>query len=199
MVSPVCPLRLDEYALASQKFFSDAVEAVACASNPILAQMQREKVEVLPTSLNTVESGEVIRRDPFLSSANVSFSVADGIKGDFSDVQAGIADTADQFISSIMPKLFAHISEICEATGNIVSGEEHSVWDAILEMLEVISITFDEDGNPSLPSIVMHPSTAAKISNPPEGHEEKCNEIIARRRDEWLARRRTRRLPRHGR
>jgi hypothetical protein len=95
-----------------------------------------------------------------------------------------------------MPRIFEHISEICDATGNVLKRPDQSIWDSILEMLATIEIAFDEDGNPSLPSVVMHPDMAAKIGDPPEGFEEKSREIIARRRDEWLARRRTRRLPR---
>jgi hypothetical protein len=193
---PASPLRLDEYDLATREFFSEAVEAVSRAISPILGQIQREKVEVLPPSVNTMESGHVVRRDPLLHSAAVSFSVNAGVQGDFSDVHAAIVETAEQFVASIMPSIFQHISEICDATGNVLSGADRPLWDAILEMLETIAISFDEDGNPSLPSVVMHPDAAAKLGEPPEGYEQKCNEIIARRRDEWLAGRRTRRLPR---
>ncbi len=197
MTEPTAPpLALDEYDRATREFFSEAVDAVAGASNPILRQIQREKVEVIPKSLNTMESGDVVQRGPMLSSASVTFSVPEAIRGDFDDVIAAIADTADQFVASMMPNIFEHISEICDATGNVVSGKDRPIWDAMLETLETIEILFDEEGNPSLPSIVMHPDTAAKVGDPPEGYEDRCNEIIARRRDEWLARRRTRRLPR---
>ena len=189
-------LALDEYDRATREFFSEAVDAVARASDPILGQIQREKVEVIAKSMSTMESGELLQREPLLSSASVSFSVPDAIDGNFSDVVAAIANTAEQFLSSMMPNIFDHISEICDATGNVVSGKDRPIWDAMIEVLETIAISFDEDGNPSLPSIVMHPDTAAKLGDPPEGYEEKVNEIIARRRDEWLAGRRTRRLPR---
>lgn len=197
MTEPVPhPLALDEYDQATREFFSEAVDAVARASNPILGQIQREKVEVIPRSLSTMESGDVVQREPLLSSASAMFSVADAIRGDFTDVVAAIAETADQFGATVVPNILEHISEICNATGNVVSGKDRPIWEAILETLETIAISFDEDGNPSLPSIVMHPDTAAKLGDPPDGFEDRCNEIIARRRDEWLAGRRTRRLPR---
>jgi hypothetical protein len=192
-------LPLDEYDRATREFFSEAVDAVARAANPILGQIQRERVEVLPTSLSTVDSGEIVRLEPLLSSALVTFSVSNAIRGDFSDAIVAIAETAEQFVAAVMPSVFGHISDICDATGNVVSGKDRPIWDAMLEALETISISFDEDGNPSLPSIVMHPDTVAKIGNPPEGHEARSNDIIARRRDEWLAGRRTRRLPRQSR
>lgn len=47
------PLALDEYDRATREFFSEAVHAVARASNPILGQIQREKVEVIAKSLNS--------------------------------------------------------------------------------------------------------------------------------------------------
>lgn len=143
-----------------------------------------------------MESGNVLQREPLVSSASVTFSVSDAIQGDFTDVVVAIAKTADQFVASIMPQILEHISEICDATGNVVSGKDRPIWDAMVEMMETVAISFDEDGNPSLPSIVMQPDTAAKIGDPPEGYQERLDAIVARRRDEWLARRRTRRLPR---
>jgi hypothetical protein len=196
VTTPTRFLALDEYDRATREFFSQAVDAVARASDPILGQIQREKVEVIARSTSTMESGEVVQRDPLLSSASISFSVPESIDGDFSGVVTAIADTADQFLATMMPNLFDHISEICDATGNVVSGKDRSIWDSMIEVLETIAISFDAAGNPSLPSIVMHPDTAAKLGDPPEGYEDMVNEIIARRRDEWVAGRRTRRLPR---
>lgn len=193
-----CPLSLDEYDRATREFYSEAVDAIARASNPILGQIQRERVEVIPTSLSTVGPNAIVRREPLLASALVTLSGPDAVRGDFSDALAAIADTAEQFVASIMPSIYGHISDICDATGNVVSGKGRPIWDSILDTLETVSISFDEDGNPTLPSIVMHPDTAAKLGKPPEGYESRYNEIIVRRRNEWLAGRRTRRLPRQG-
>jgi hypothetical protein len=196
---PLCHLPLDEYERATREFFSQAVDAVARAGNPILGQVQREQVEVLAPSVNTMDSGEIVRLEPLLSSAFVSFSVSNAIRGDFSNAIVAIAETAEQFVASVIPSVFGHISDICDATGNVISGKDRPIEDVILEALETISISFDEDGNPSLPSLVVSPDAYAKMGNPPEGHEARTNELIARRRNEWLARRRTRRLPRHSR
>ena len=57
-------LALDEYDRATREFFSEAVDAVARASDPILGQIQREKVEVIAKSMSTMESDPDIAAGP---------------------------------------------------------------------------------------------------------------------------------------
>lgn len=192
------PLPLDEYKVACREFFSDAVDAIATESSPIYGQIQRERVEVLTRSLNTLGDGKEVRREPMLTEAHMSMSIASGIEGDFADLYLAMTTTADQILESLMPQVFGHISEICDATGNTVSGEGRSIWETLTEALESIEISFDVDGNPNLPTLVMHPNTASKLEDPPDGFEKHWDEIIERKRNEWLATRRPRRLPRHG-
>lgn len=57
-------LALDEHDRATREFFSEAVDAVARASDPILGQIQREKVEVIANAVSTMDTGEVVQRAP---------------------------------------------------------------------------------------------------------------------------------------
>lgn len=195
---PPNPLPLHEYETACRQFFGDAVDAIATASNPIYGQIQRERVEVLARSLNTMDDGQQVSREPMLAEACMTMSIANAIEGDFSDVYVAMTETAEQILASLMPQMFSHISEICDATGNTIDGAGRDIWETLTEALESIEISFDADGNPSLPTLVMHPEAASKLADPPEGFEEQWDEIIRRKRDEWLATRRTRRLPRHS-
>lgn len=195
---PPNPLLLHEYEVACRQFFGDAVDAIATESSPIYGQIQRERVEVLAPSLNTMADGQQVSREPMLAEASMTMSIAHAIEGDFTDVYVAMAETAEQILASLMPQMFGHISDICDATGNTISGAGRDIWETLTEALESIEISFDSEGDPSLPTLVMHPDAASKLADPPEGFEERWNEIIRRKRDEWLATRRTRRLPRHG-
>lgn len=133
---------------------------------------------------------------PAEASSVIVLTTSAGVAGDFEELHAAVASSAKDYAASVVPQMLAHISQICDATGNVVDAQGQSIWEAQLEMLETIEIHFDEDGNPTLPSLVLHPDTADKLGDPPDGFVERFNEILTRRRDEWLAQRRTRRLPR---
>ncbi|MEY2454824.1 MAG: hypothetical protein QOD92_4398 [Acidimicrobiaceae bacterium] len=186
--------RLDEYGTAGKEFFGDAVHALARASSPLLDMIRVEHVDALPPTRNTLSTGEEVPGGSMETKSMVTLSISEGIDGTFDDVHEAINKMSEDYASSVVPQMLEHISRLTEATGNVVDAQGRTVWEAQLEMLETISLSFDEDGNPSLPSIVMNPND--ELGDPPAGFEEKFNDVIARRRDEWLAGRRSRRLPR---
>jgi hypothetical protein len=63
-------------------------------------------------------------------------------------------------------------------------------------MLEKMYIEFDEEGQPKLPSLVMHPNLYEKVKEikPTKEQEKTRAEIIERKRSEYNAQKRTRRL-----
>ena len=91
--------------------------------------------------------------------------------------------------------LFNVFPQICDATGNTVDAQGKNVWDAHLEMLETMEMSFDENGNHNT-TLVVHPDTARKIrENPPTVEQlAKGEEIIERKRKEFYAQKRSRRL-----
>jgi hypothetical protein len=189
-------MRLSEYDQATRRFFGDAVNAVARASNPILGQIGQETVEVLATSVHTLDDGTLLENEPMLASASLSVSISGAVGGDLADVHVAIVSTADQFVASMMPAIYNQISDLCEATGNVTSAKDKPLLDAMLETIDAVEISFDRDGNPKLPTIVMHPDMAANLVEPTPEYQERFDKIIERKRNEWLAGRRTRRLPR---
>jgi hypothetical protein len=147
---------LDEYAKATAQFFSDAV----------LAQIRVEHVEALPPSRNTLPSGEILEMPPAKAETTLLFSIPDGIDGIFDDVHVAVAQAAKDYAAQVVPHLLQQISNICDAVGNVVDGAGRSIWDAQLEMIKTISIVFDADGDPSLPSLVLHPTTRTRSEMP---------------------------------
>lgn len=90
---------------------------------------------------------------------------------------------------------FETFPQICNAAGTSVDAEGKNVWDAYLEMLETLEMHFDENGNHNT-ELVVHPDTAKKIrANPPTPEQlAKGEAIIERKKKEFYAQKRTRRL-----
>lgn len=192
------PFDLDEYASASVTFFTSAVRAVVRSGDGLLGQVGVEEVEALTPMQSTLESGEIVAFAPVAASSLVTMTISEGVAGNFDEIHGAVAQLAAEHEAQVVPKMIEHISAICEGTGNVVDGAGMSIWEAQLEMLETIEIVFDSDGTPSLPQLLVNPETAAKMGDPPDGFAERFEAIIERRRDEWMAGRRTRRLPRPG-
>lgn len=189
---------LDEYSTASLAFFSDAVGAIVRAGDGVLSEIGVEQMEAIPQMQHTLSSGEVLQSPPLEASSQISFSRTGVIEGELGDFHLAVYQTAERMEDAMTRHMFQHISEVTEATGNVVRANGGSMWEASLEMLETIHLSFDQDGVPTLPTLVVNPETHKKMGDPPPDFVKRLNEIVLRRRDEWLARRRTRRLPRPG-
>jgi len=92
--------------------------------------------------------------------------------------------------------MLAHISEVCDASGQTIDAEGRDFVDVMIETLETIDISFDENGEHNL-TIVMHPDTLAKLQDkqPTPEQEARIQQILERRREEWNASRSRHDLP----
>lgn len=83
---------------------------------------------------------------------------------------------------------FGQINAITTETGNTVRGEL-SV-DTMLQVLERLHISFDDTGNPRMPTMVVHPDMAPQVESLAEAAEDpevktRLNEIFEQKRVEW--------------
>lgn len=186
--------RLDEYDRAGQAFVSEAVKAIASAGSPILAMIAVENVEAIAVSRNTFDDGQILDHEPHKIASTLTMSISEGIAGNFDDIHSAIVQMADEYAAQLVPSMLSQLSDICDATGNVVSGAGRPFWDTYLESLETIALSFEPDGTVNLPTMAV--SNKANIPPQPDGFEERVGAIVERRRDEWMATRRTRRLPR---
>jgi cytochrome c556 len=92
-------------------------------------------------------------------------------------------------------------TETAESVGNVVHGGERPYDpDLFLEMLEKVSISFDEDGNPQMPTAFVSPETGAHIRahaaewEADTAFRERHAKILQRKREEWDDRERHREL-----
>jgi hypothetical protein len=100
-----------------------------------------------------------------------------------------------EFASQARKALFETISLTTEAVGNSMDAKGKNFWDARIEMLEGLEMRFDEDGNHNT-QFVIHPDTAKKLEETPPTPEQqkRWEEAIYAKREEYYAKKRTRRL-----
>jgi hypothetical protein len=99
------------------------------------------------------------------------------------------------FIGEEKKYIFETISKTCDSTGNSFDGSDKDFWDSYLDMLENIHMRFDKDGNHNY-KVYIHPSKKKEIEENPPTPEvlKKAEEIVERKRKEFYAQKRTRRL-----
>ena len=92
------------------------------------------------------------------------------------------------------------MEQAAERVQNVVDAKGNFSFSIILDALEKITISFDSNGNPSVQDIILSPSAAAKMRamlpeiEKNQEYKRRYNEIIDRKRKEWLDRENSRRL-----
>lgn len=123
---------------------------------------------------------------------------ADAIRNtSIEDYTCFLYDLATSSIRTLAPGFFKGLAEITDAAGTSVDGRGQPFsFDMLNDVLEKLYIEFDEEGKPILPTLLMHPMMAERIKNmrlTPE-QERRQAEIIERKKAEYYAKKRTRRL-----
>ena len=91
--------------------------------------------------------------------------------------------------------LFETVSKVTDATGNQFDAQGRNFWDAYVDIIQGSVMTFDEVGNHNHQCFV-HPDTYKKIMATPPSPEQnqKIENAINAKREEYYAQKRTRRL-----
>lgn len=105
---------------------------------------------------------------------------------------------AEQGVSTLMPGVFDYLSKICEATGNVVDAAGRPLThELILSALEKVEIDFDVNDEPIMPTLVVHPEMAEKLSKlppPTPAQDAAFRALMERKRGDYRARRPPRQL-----
>lgn len=107
-----------------------------------------------------------------------------------------VSELADAQKQCIAPRLFESIIQTADAVGNSVDARGESYYDTFLDGLDKLEIVFDDEGNHHV-QIWLNPITAdfLRQQNPPtEEQLTHLDEIIARKKAQFYATKRTRRL-----
>lgn len=94
---------------------------------------------------------------------------------------------------------YKKISDVAVKTGNVVNAGGKVSVDVFIKMLETISLDFDKNGSPKMPTMVIHPDQAEQWKRVIEEAatpeiDEKIKAIIARKKKEYDAEQASRKL-----
>lgn len=188
---------LPEYHQGATLFMISAVRALMHCKDPVLRQIRNRAVEHVPTSQVTMPSGEVVKSAPIVNRMEFAIHMADAIQGKPESLAASLDEASEAGLRNTMPKLFEYVERVCEASGNTINANGQPLsYDLIIQMLDTMNMSFDEDGN-SNAMLIVHPTMAEKIGNLPPPTEEQSEawaKMIERKRREYNESRRVRRL-----
>jgi hypothetical protein len=199
---PVLKVRAsqDEYTAACTLWFSDTVQDVGRGLDDFYAQISWQRVESVPNSVVSIsEAEEMVIHSESISADAVS-SAQSIIDGDFADIHDNVVTVAEQLVRQTLKNFFGAINAITNRTGNSVEAGGDAI-EGLLEALDKTDIRFDANGNPII-QIVTSPEVFDRISPRLEAatpdQRRRFKEILDRKKAQFLASRRARRLPRHS-
>ncbi|HUO13450.1 MAG TPA: hypothetical protein VMX38_00565 [Verrucomicrobiae bacterium] len=193
------PFSLPEYECAQFRFLHAAVGKLMKAKDSLYASIPEAlPLEDIPTTQNTMPSGEVVENKPLMIESKIVIKW-DDIRSCNLDALAEQVDAmADERLSIVMPHFFNMFQKTCDAAGTATDAHGKPLsFELYLTGLEKIELQFDRDGQPILPTLVVHPTMAkqlAALPPPTEEQQRAYNDLIERKRREFNARRRYRKL-----
>jgi len=193
------PFSLPEYECAQFRFLHAAVGRLMKAKDSLYASIpETSPWESIPTTQNTMPSGEIVEHKPLLIESKIVIKWDDIRSCDLDALAEQVDEMADERLSIVMPHFFKVFEKTCDAagTGTDARGRPFS-FEMYLAGLEKIELQFDREGQPILPTLVVHPTTAKQLASmpPPTEEQQKAySNLIERKRGEFNARRRYRKL-----
>lgn len=189
------PFALPDYDLACAQVIAEVTKDIARASDPVLSQIK--VVPMKSTVSSVVETRDDLALD--LPAEPVGFEL--GVKaedvrnGNFEALQVKLVEAAEGYAEQLSEMLYGSLDKVTTATGNTLDAGGHPfTFEMLYEMLDKIEWTLDENDELSKPSLVVRPDIASKLSQPTPEQVKMIEELKARKLEELLAKRRSRRL-----
>lgn len=159
---------------------------------PFLSQIREEQHFEGNKISSKTENGELDQSGYKEISSKILINREDVIaKGPMAFVE-NIQNVVEEIKKKKAKFVFDNLKEITSKTGNVVNGKGQPFsFDIFMEMLNKISIAFDDQGNPDWPTLVVSPKMGAKLrekfpeweSNP--DYKKRLVKLIKRKRKEW--------------
>ena len=190
---PTLSFSMKEYDSAMTELFRE-VKAGLDKTDELLGQIQNVPV-AHGGMMRQVSEPKIVDTEMKLHKVEVVIQLDWYRKTDVDEFVMFIYGMWEKFASQTHEALFETISLTTEAVGNSMNAKGKNFWDARIEMLEGLEMRFDEDGHHTT-QLIIHPDTARKLEeNPPTPEQQKrWEEAINAKREEYYAKKRSRRL-----
>lgn len=190
----------DEFARGAEAWLGRVLKEWARELHPVLGLLGSEKVSDLPTQ------EEIAHADPELTSplfraitvaVDHSLSFDEVLTFDVSATLARFFEIADDWGGQLTRGVLGHISDVSDEYGQSIDGSGRDFFDVLIEAFESLEVTFDGDGEPEIPTLVVGPGVMDKMrtgSMTPD-QERRMAKAMARKREEHRAAQRRPELP----
>lgn len=189
---------LPEYEEAFADFVHTAILELKRRKDPLLSRIRVNYSEEIHTSQNTIPSGKVVETRPFKVPMQIGIELDDAIAGQSDSLTEAINNAAEEGLKLGMPQIFEQLGRVCDAAGTAINAEGQPLSRAlIMQALEKMEIQFDKDGKATNIGVFVGPETYKQFQNlPPPTPEEiqAMNELLERKKAEFYARKRSRKL-----
>jgi hypothetical protein len=186
---------LPEYDKAFAEFVSDRVRELATAGDGLLSGIQF--VPMTSTVGSRLGSRDGMEVDIAPQPMGYEFSLTEDMirETDVTSLVSMLDEAAQEYARQLTQALFQTMNAVTDATGNVVNtGGERLSFEHVYQALDAMEFELDENDELVMPSLVMHPETAAGLEPPTPEQETRLAELKKRKLEEALARRRGRRL-----
>lgn len=198
MVSVAAP----EYDIATLKWINATTEAVMRAIDPLYASLGQELMPATPATTVQFDDGQDdLVVEPMTITVEHAVSIDALIAGDFRELHELIQVNAEQSVRQIITNMVSVLDTVTERTGNQVNATDGDLVDAFITALERTEVSFDDNGRPTsmmFGSPEMVEQLAEAEANMTAEQSRRLSDVMTRKRAEFYASRRRRRLPRHG-
>lgn len=179
------------YARAALGFVDDATHALITANARLVGRAPRRSVESVPVVRYSIGS-QTLEEPPVGVQTTVEITV-DAIRGaDFDELITTVATTAMSLADQMERQLLEHVGRLADATGNSVDAADRDPIDAIIDALEAVEMSIDDDGALSLPTLVI--GQGASLPQPTPEQHARLADVLRRKEEQARARRPDRRL-----
>jgi hypothetical protein len=186
---------LNEYSSAASAHMFDAVKHLTRARSPLLAGIRSVPTEAIPVSRITDADGGELELVPTPVVITLGIDIVPVTTGDLGGVYAAFDAAAAQQQEAMEKMVIASMSAVTDLTGNKidVAGRPWS-WDHITDAME--RLPPGDDGEMGV-GLILHPDTWARwqqMPPPTPAQVARHAAMLERKREEWKAQKRERRL-----
>lgn len=186
---------IPEYDVAWTRLVADALSGFI-AGHSLLGGMHHSPTQHIGPTRN-VRGSSPLDQPLARAESAATISVTDIRETNVEAHTEFVFSLAKAHIDSLLSFFFQRAGEVSDHAGQTLdSGGAPLSWDLILDMYEHVSFSFDADGTPELPTLAVHPEALAGLGPITPEQAARLDRILLTKREEHVAEKRTRRLPR---